>query len=95
MLKTIFLLLPLLFSINAIAVDSCTRTSKLRSADDAAKSVFSCGKKENSFLAECDLTTDPIETGHGWLKIKKANWVTHGKNKGIKGPFGFIVCKVK
>lgn len=70
-----------------------------KEGQDAAKVAgnfqFNCGKGKKSFVAICDLTADPVEGGKRWLDVKQAKWKQHGKNQGIEGKFGFIVCSKK
>lgn len=94
-MKVLFFLFASVFPLNAIAANLCRPMGGQDPSTDAKRFEFNCGKGKKSFVAVCDVTTDPIETGKGWLDVKSARWKQRGKNLGIEGEFGFIVCSKK
>jgi hypothetical protein len=94
-MKVFFCLLASGFSLNATAAILCSPKEGQDPAKNAGSFEFNCGKGKQSFVAACDITTDPVETGNRWLYVKSARWKQHGKNQGIEGKFGFIVCSKK
>lgn len=84
-----------LFTPCAMAAVNCHQKKGQDLAMNATEMQFICGKGKQSFIAICDVTTDPIEAGKGWLDIKEAHWTRHGNNQGIEGKFGFISCSRK
>jgi hypothetical protein len=71
----------------------CQRELKKGATPDWSKIIFVCSEGGSSFRAQCDLTTDPLESGKPWVDVRGAQWKKHGANEGIEGSFGFIVCK--
>lgn len=90
-------LLPavLMFPFYANAAINCKPKAGQDPGKSAANFEFHCGKGIKSFSAVCDVTSDPLEGGKGWVDVKAAKWMQHGDKQGIEGKFGFIVCSKK
>lgn len=95
LVKIILIFMTISLRTEAFSAIECIRKTKKVNADNAIKVEFTCGRESNSFLIGCDLTTDPIETGKGWISPYKVKWVKHGDNEGIEGKFGFFASCTK